>query len=252
MKLIRTIKYHLTELFRKKTKLEKMQKYAEKLSRSRKIRKLDLEPENIMVHNFGQFGFAGRNHAFQNNSITTFEDDNSGNTYTFKVERVGLPYMAVPELKGWWTFRAWLHEIGHIANSHFEEFIKPTYVQEYEAEVYCIKMAKKCKHITSDELELIKDSAYRYLISHMEKHARKTNIDRLHKFKNEVVNFLPKHYKELLELTLEKVRIEKRAEEVNTYYSYMTNDRKRRIEEIKQANKNGRTYPKSGGMFYGG
>ena len=213
-----------------------MQKYAERVVRKDSLVML----ENVLVHNFGLFGFAGRHGA--KNGITNFETSD-GDIYKFQIPIDGAKYIAVPELKGWWTFRAWLHEAGHSSNDHCDRRIF-TYEMEYEAEAFCIKKSKKAKKkgiISSSELHKIKDSAYCYLISHMKEHALETSCDRMHEFRRDIVNFLPEKYKELLKDSLSIAREEK----------YIIHQKKI-VESLERMAHSKKMSYSSGGGFYGG
>lgn len=140
-----------------KTTLECLQQYAEKV-----VIDSGINLENVLVHDLGQFGFAGRSYTYD--TFTTYQDIR----YDFKMPLAQKPYIVVPEITGWWEFRAWLHEVGHYKNKHYCELIKPTYIQEYEAEKYCLDMAILCPHVTVEIYLNIKQSAVTYLGSHIE------------------------------------------------------------------------------------
>ena len=166
------IKFRVKSFFKKEdNKIDYWKGFAEAL-----VIRYDISLENVMIHNFGMFGFAGRGH-------DTFEEDGSpigytcyvddyGNKFLFKVERYNKPYIVVPEIKCWWTFRAWIHEIGHFTNGHYRSN-KDTYIKEYEAEKYCLKMIKKCK-VDDEDFVKIKNSAYKYLSEHIVEHFTST------------------------------------------------------------------------------
>ena len=183
-KLIKKILIFLffPELKKKKpvppTTIEKWQEYAEKL-----LIDSGIELENVLVHNYGQFGLAGK--TFTN--YTFHECD--GINLKFKIPHPELPYIVVPEITGWWEMHAWLHEIGHYVNKHYASS-KPTYIKEYEAEKYSLDKAKESGVVNEINLIDIKYSAVEYLYSHIEKAIDTGEIISIDNIPDEILKFI--------------------------------------------------------------
>lgn len=187
-----------------KTTVECLQQYAEKV-----VLDSNLNLENVLVHNEGQFGLAGRSYSTMTDTM------NDGIKYDFETTHAFTPYIIVPEITGWWEFRAWLHEVGHHKNKHYREVIKPIYIQEYEAEIYCIKMAKYCPYVDEIMLKKIIDSAKCYLFSHMETAVEDGVITKYNKIPKKVRKFIEENTdaKEILHKKL----VEKAQRDLNNF-----------------------------------
>ena len=183
-KLIKKILVFLffPELKKKKpappTTIEKWQEYAEKL-----LIDSGIELENVLVHNYGQFGLAGK--TFTN--YTFHECD--GINIKFKIPHPELPYIVVPEITGWWELRAWIHEIGHYVNKHYASS-KPTYIKEYEAEKYSLDKANESGVVSGSNLIDMKFSAVSYLETHIDKAITTGEIKSLEDISDEIIQFI--------------------------------------------------------------
>ncbi len=167
-------------VFYEKTKLEKWQEYAEKL-----LIESGIDLENVLVHNYGKFGLEGKrmwsNYTTQNHN---------GMDFRFDIPKPELPYIIVPEITGWWEFHAWIHEIGHYKFNHHSELIKPTYIQEYEAEKFSLDTAKESGLVDDFDFIDMKFSAVSYLDSHIDKAIDKGEINYIEDIPEEVIKFL--------------------------------------------------------------
>jgi len=162
-----------------KAKLEKWKEYAENL-----VISTNIQLENVIVHNYGPWGLAGRR-SFYN--YTTHES--GGTEFKIPIPIKGEPYIIVPEIIGSWEFHAWIHEIGHYVHKHYESS-KPMYVKEYEAEKYSLDTIKKSGIVNAWDFLDIKFSAIGYLDSHIDKAIVKGEINRMEDIPNEIVDFL--------------------------------------------------------------
>lgn len=170
----------LKEKLPTQTKIDKWKEYAEKL-----LIDSGIELENVLVHNYGKFGLQG---LFKYSNHTS--KDFKGTTYKFKIPNPELPYIIVPEISGLWEFHAWIHEIGHYNLKHCSEFIKPLYVQEYEAEKFSLDKAKESGVVSGLELIDMKYDALCYVESYIDKAIEKNIIKSLEDINKDVLDFM--------------------------------------------------------------
>jgi hypothetical protein len=150
----------------KKTKIDKWKEYAENL-----VIESGIDLENVLIHNYGNWGVCGRKAYWYNDKrelCFSYDDDVLGEL-KIPLPLPDNPYIAVPEIKCYWTFRAWIHEVGHYIHRHFNHRDKPTYLKEFEAEVYCLKMCKDSGLCDAYDMIDIKYSCVAYLHTHIDK-----------------------------------------------------------------------------------
>jgi hypothetical protein len=159
------------------TKLEQYQKFAEEL-----LFTTDLDLENVLVHDLGKFGQAGR--TYHDHIRVGYNDE-----FKVKIPHPDKPYIIVPEIKCWWTFRAWIHEIGHHMNKHYCTR-KPKYIKEYEAEVYCVENVANCEAVTINDSVEIRFSAVSYLYSYVISAFENGELNYFGEIDNDIIEFL--------------------------------------------------------------
>jgi len=169
---------------KKKSKIEKWQEYAEKL-----VIESGIDLDNVLVHSHGGWGLCGpKAYQFENYHVT-YKSEELGNL-KFPLPLPDKPYIAVPEITGWWEFRAWVHEIGHYTHKHYDDRDKPRFMKEYEAEKFCLEKCKESGVVGDYDMIDIKFSAVGYLDSHIDKAIEKGNIKCYADIPEEVIEFL--------------------------------------------------------------
>jgi len=163
----------------KESKLEAYKKFAEEL-----LLTTDLNLENVLVHDLGMFGQAGK--TYMNHTTCGGEDE-----YKINIPHPDKPYIIVPEIKCWWTFRAWIHEIGHHTNKHYS-YSGVTYIKEYEAEKFTLEQIEKCDAVDWSDNWDIKFSARCYLYFHILSAVEKGEIETLDDISTKIVEFMSK------------------------------------------------------------
>lgn len=163
----------------KEIKINKWKAYAEEL-----VIQSGICLENVLIHPYGQWGLAGRR-LFTNYTYKHYE----GNDYKILIPKQGLPFIVVPEIKGWWEFYAWLHEIGHYVHKHYEQDDKKTYYKEYEAEKYALEKAKESGVVNEWDFIDMKFSAVSYLSSHIDTAIVDGDIKNIEDIPDEVLQF---------------------------------------------------------------
>ena len=167
-----------------KTKLDKWQEYAEQL-----VIESGIDLENVLVHSHGEWGLCGpKAYQFENYHVT-YKSEQLGNL-KFPLPLTDKPYIMVPEITGWWEFRAWLHEVGHYTHKHYDDLDKPRFIKEYEAEKFCLDKAKESGIVDSLDFIDFKYSAVGYLDSHIDRAIKEGAIKCYADIPEEVVKFL--------------------------------------------------------------
>lgn len=166
------------------TKTEKWQAYAESL-----VIESGIDLENVLVHNHGGWGLAGAKAYKFENYCVTFESRDLGKL-KFPLPLPDKPYIMVPEITGWWSFSAWIHEIGHYTHKHYEDVKKPKFMKEYEAEKFCLDKVKESGLVDSYDFIDFKYSSIGYLDSYIDKAIKDGTIKCYADIPEEVVKFL--------------------------------------------------------------
>jgi hypothetical protein len=143
----------------KPIQIDKWREYAENLAIE-----VGLDPENILVHNYGRIGACGKK-IYTTHSILF--PKYWGSEVKIPIPILGKPYIIVPEIIDWWTFMVWIHEIGHFVNGHYDDRIKPLFIQEFEAEKYCYDKCKESGLLNDTQMIDVKFSCVSYLSSHV-------------------------------------------------------------------------------------
>ncbi|CAG7579701.1 MAG: hypothetical protein SLAVMIC_00029 [uncultured marine phage] len=234
MNRIKRILYHIGEGFknffksnedRDEIKLNKLREYAENL-----MVKCGIDLENVMVHNNGLFGQQGVDDKI---NVTC-----NGDRETIKISKPHIPYIIVPEVKDLWTFRAWIHEIGHYVCEHYLKHDSMfVYEMELEAEQFCVEFSKKCPYLSYSDLFFIRMSACDYLETHVVKYAHSRKLTSAgvlvgSSIDNKVREFLPKYRIDRLEKEIKKINYKKYLDWKNP-----TQGRKPTEWELKNLNK---------------
>lgn len=200
----------------KKSKIDKWKEYAENL-----VIESGIDLENVLVHDLGNWGQCGRKAYFYNNRrelCFTYEDDELGELM-IPLPLPDKPYVIVPEIKCNWTFRAWIHEIGHYINGHYTNLHKPKFIKEFEAETYCMKKAKESGLCDAYDMIDIKYSCVGYLHRHIDLAIKKGEIKWKEDIPQEMYDFIYRcdymkeevekynlHSKEELQVELELIK----------------------------------------------
>jgi len=187
---MKLFKFFISLFKRKRTKvltprlIDKWQAYAEDII----LNETKLYPENVLVHDYGKFGLAGKTWT----THTTYTRKSTGDEYKFDIPLPEVAYIIVPEIRDWWTFRAWLHEIGHNVLGHHTRAKSslPTYMLEYEAEIYCLGKAQLCPSLDDYRYKLMTWSAMAYLLSHVEDEAEEGKLRGIYQLPKKVRDFL--------------------------------------------------------------
>jgi hypothetical protein len=101
------------------------------------------------------------------------------------------PFIIVPEIRDWWDYHAWVHEVAHYKHKHYESN-KPTFVKEYEAEMFTYLWCKKAKCVDSYDMISIRYECVGYLDSHIDKAIAAGVIKYQEDIPDEVYEFLYK------------------------------------------------------------
>lgn len=167
-----------------KSKIENWQEYAEKI-----VIESGIDLDNVLVHNHGRWGLCGpKAYGFENYCVT-YDSHEFGN-FKYPLPLRNKPYILVPEITGWWSFRAWIHEIGHYTHKHYNDLVKPRFIKEYEAEKFCMDKCKECKDVDDYDMIYIKYSAVGYLDSHIDRAIQDGDIKFKTDIPQEVLDFL--------------------------------------------------------------
>jgi hypothetical protein len=178
----KTVKEQLEE--KRLKKIEKWKEYAEKL-----VIESGIDLENVLVHNLGRWGLAG-SRAYSINNFCVMYSSREHGELKFPLPSPDKPFIIVPEIVDSWTFRAWVHEIGHYVNGHYDEVKKKRFIQEYEAEKFCFDKCSESGVVDSYDLIDIKYSAIAYLDSHIDKAIELKDIRYIEDIPQEVLDFL--------------------------------------------------------------
>jgi hypothetical protein len=213
MKWIKATILRLFPKLRKKTKVEMWQENAEQL-----VIASGINLENVLVHNYGLWGKCGIRNYWD---CVEHKDANYGDI-KITIPHLKEPFIIVPEIKGWWSYHAWIHEIAHYKMKHYDS-TKPTFITEYEAEKVTYDWCEKADCVDPYDLISIKYEVVGYLDHHIKKAIESGVIKYKESIPDEVYEFLYMcdYMKEVMEerkLPLKDDVLKERHKRFDRYY----------------------------------